>query len=240
MPYEYIASSANPRLLILLTDQSEESVKLVNYLIDRTIQINFDGNAPKNRCYISVIGYNHNVKQLCSGWLKDLDATPLRYEKLTKKVIKKSPDGAGGILEEKVDVEVTQPVWVESTQQPISIDKYDKAIHSAKEISRKWGEDNCISPIVIDCSKICYTDYAIEEIEQLKAVTTKDGNVLFFGCYLNIEDASGIFSKMPEEWEYRFKIWEIKEEDYSSGLLNYEHIDSIFSAIMEVGGTPAF
>ena len=233
MPYEYIASSANPRLLILLTDQSEESVKLVNYLIDRTIQINFDGDAPKNRCYISVIGYNHNVKQLCSGWLRELDASLfLRMESLIKKV----SDGTGGFVE----VEVQQPVWVESTQQPISIDKYDQAIHSAKEISRKWSEDNCISPIVIDCSKICHTDYAIEEIEQLKAVTTKDGNVLFFGCYLNIEDVSGIFSKMPEEWEYRFKIWEIKEEDYSSGLLNYEHIGSIFSAIMEVGGTPAF
>ena len=108
MPYEYTASSANPRLLILLTDESEESVKLVNFLIDRTMLLNFDGDAPKNRCFISVIGYNHNVKELCSGWLKDLDANPLRYETLKKK----TPDGTGGLVE----IDVKQPVWVEPFQ----------------------------------------------------------------------------------------------------------------------------
>ena len=144
MPYENSASSANPRLLILLTDKSEESVKLVNFLIDRTIQLNFDGDAPKNRCFISVIGYNYNVKELCSGWLKDLDAKPLRYETVKKKM----HDGAGGIIEN----EVTTPVWVESAEHQISIDIIDKAIYFVKELSLKWSEDNCMSPIVIDCS----------------------------------------------------------------------------------------
>ena len=103
MPYEYIVSSANPRLLILLTDESEESVELVNFLIDKTIQINFDGDAPKNRCFFSVIGYNHSLKDLCSGWLRELDSSLfLRIESQ----IMKLPDGAGGFVE----VEVKQPV----------------------------------------------------------------------------------------------------------------------------------
>ena len=227
MPYEYIVSSANPRLLILLTDESEESVKLVNYLIDKTIQINFDGETPKNRCFVSVIGYNHSVKELCSGWLRELDSSLiLRLESHLKIV----PDGAGGLVE----VEVKQPIWVESTELPISIDKFDRAVHFAKVLSLKWSEDNCMSPIVIDCSKVCHAYYAKEEIEQLKAITTKDGNVLFWGCYSKNENVSEIFSKMPEEWEYRFKNWGLKEDDYSSGLLNYEHIGSIFSAMMGV------
>ena len=127
MPYENSASSANPRLLILLTDESEESVKLVNFMIDITIQLNCDGDAPKNRWFISVIGYNHNVKELCSGWLKDLDVKPLRYETVKKKM----HDGAGGIIER----EVNTPVWVESAEQQISIDIIDRAIHFAKELS---------------------------------------------------------------------------------------------------------
>lgn len=111
---DYIVSSADPRLLILLTDELEESVYLVNSIIEQIILRNYDGPTPKNRCFISVIGYNHNVKELCSGWLKDLDASPIRYETLKKK----QPDGTGGIVE----VEVKQPVWVEKNESQPSLD----------------------------------------------------------------------------------------------------------------------
>ena len=47
MPYELSQSSMNPRLLILLTDESEESVEVVNRIIDQQIQLNYDGCAPK-------------------------------------------------------------------------------------------------------------------------------------------------------------------------------------------------
>ena len=75
-------SSMCPGIIIYLIDNSKKSCALVNRGINNTIQKNFDGDAPKNRCFISVIGYNHNVKELCSGWLKDLDESPLRYETL--------------------------------------------------------------------------------------------------------------------------------------------------------------
>lgn len=224
MPYEYTASSANPRLLILLTDESEESVKIVNRIIDRVIQINFDGDAPKNRCFISVIGYNHNVRDLCSGWLKDLDASLLLR---TESQMKKVSDGVGGLIE----VEVKQPVWIESTKHPISIDKYDKAVYIAQELSQKWSEDNYLSPIIIDCSEESHANHAQEEIRQLKAITTRDGNVLFFGCHSKSVDVFEIYSKVPEEWKYKFRILDIAESDYYDGLFNREHLDSILSAI---------
>jgi hypothetical protein len=82
-------SSATPGLLIILLDQSGSMTEpyegtsrtkfatlAVNKVIDNIIQKNFDGEAPKNRCFISVIGYDNDVKELCSGWLKDLDANP--------------------------------------------------------------------------------------------------------------------------------------------------------------------
>ena len=69
-------SSATPGLLIFLIDQSgsmtlpyeggetrsQFASKALNRMIDNIIQTNFNGDAPKNRCYISVIGYNHIVK----------------------------------------------------------------------------------------------------------------------------------------------------------------------------------
>lgn len=62
MPYELSQSSMNPRLLILLTDESEESVEVVNRIIDQQIQLNYDGCAPKNRAFITVVGYNDGIK----------------------------------------------------------------------------------------------------------------------------------------------------------------------------------
>ena len=79
--------------------------KAVNKVIDNIIQKNFAGEAPKNRCFIAVIGYNHEVKELCSGWLTDLDNNPLRIENVKVK----QPDGNGGIIE----IEIEQPIWVE-------------------------------------------------------------------------------------------------------------------------------
>ena len=102
-------SSATPGLLIILLDQSGSMLSpfgasgsrtvvvstAVNRIIDTIIQKNFDGDSPKNRCFISVIGYNHNVKEICSGYLKDLDSNPLRVENIKKRQL----DGAGGIIE---------------------------------------------------------------------------------------------------------------------------------------------
>ena len=66
-----------------------------------------------------------------------------------------------------------------------------------------------------------------------ETITTMDGNVLFFGCDSKKENRSEIFSKMPEEWGYKFQRRDLKKEDYINGLLNYEHIGTIFSAMME-------
>ena len=219
MPYEYISSTAFPRLLILLTDELEESVKLVNSLIESTIEINFDRDAPKNRCYISVIGYSNNVKELCFGWLRDLDTNPLRVER-----------------QKTIEVEVQQPVWIESVKTLSSVHKYADAVLLASELSQKWSDDQSMSPIIIDCSEENHADSAKEEIKRLCSIVAKDGRALFFGCYSKNEDVFNLFSKMPDEWEYRFKEWELKEEDYRRGLLNREHIGSIFSAMMRSGG----
>ena len=139
-------SSETPGLLIILLDQSgsmlspyaagknrtEFASLAVNKVIDNIISKNYDGEAPKNRCFISVIGYNHDVKELCSGWLKDLDENPLRYETAKEKQYNRN----GGIIE----VEVKQPVWIEVKSESDDSAK-ELALDEAKKILLKWIEN---------------------------------------------------------------------------------------------------
>ena len=136
-------SSATPGLLVILLDQSGSmlmpfdngesrtvfATKAVNRVIDTIIQKNFDGKAPKNRCFITVIGYNHMVKNLAAGYLKDLDENPIRVDKVKQKI----SDGAGGILE----IDKSMPVWVDPITQD-GATNMKGAFEMAKEIIEKW------------------------------------------------------------------------------------------------------
>ena len=158
-PYEMQWSSATPGLLIILLDQSgsmtnkyddnmtksEFASKAVNRVINTLIQRNFDGESPKNRAFISVIGYDNYVHELCSGYLKDLDAKPIRIDE----VMKKQSDGAGGLVE----IPYKMPVWVE----PITKDgatNMKGAFEMAKAIIEKWMTDKPghPAPVVINIS----------------------------------------------------------------------------------------
>lgn len=194
-------SSATPGLLIILLDQSGSMMSdyegttrtkfatlAVNKVIDNIIQKNFDGDAPKNRCFISVIGYNHNVKDLCSGWLKDLDANPLRYETLKKK----TPDGTGGIVE----VEVKQPVWVEPIDKDGTTNMLG-AFELARDLVKKWMTDYADgpAPVIINISDgVPYYDEknprdcmkeTVMLANEIKSLSNNDGNVLIFNAQID-------------------------------------------------------
>jgi len=220
-----------PRLLILLTDQSEESVRVINRLIDQQIELNFDGQAPKNRCFISVISYNHSVKDLCSGWLKEFDANPLRYETLKKLI----PDGAGGIVE----VETRQPVWIEPIDVQFSGENYVNAISMIIELAKTWSENHANSPvtIVLDCSYDCHVENALYEIEQLKRISTSDGSVLFFGSYSNTNHITqSAFSNVPGEWFSLLRIENIDNNVTKSriGIIDRNVVCSFIDALTDV------
>ena len=46
----------------------------INNLIDYTIEKNYNGTRPKDRCHIAVIGYDTNVRCIVEGFLSDLDS----------------------------------------------------------------------------------------------------------------------------------------------------------------------
>ena len=214
-------SSATPGLLIILLDQSGSMMSdyegttrtkfatlAVNQVIDNIIQKNFYGDAPKNRCFISVIGYNHNVKELCSGWLKDLDANPLRYETLKKKTL----DG----------VEVKQPVWVEPIDRDGATNMLG-AFQLAKDLVEKWMADNSDgpAPVIINISDgVPYYDgkdprecmkETVALANEIKNLSNNDGNVLIFNAQIDTANGSVEFPSnrnevSQEEAQFLFDI----------------------------------
>lgn len=236
-------SSATPGLLIILLDQSGSMRKgyegttrtafaslAVNKVIDNIIQKNFDGEAPKNRCFISVIGYNHNVKELCSGWLQDLDASPLRYDTLKKK----TPDGTGGIVE----VEVKQPVWVEPINEDGATNMLG-AFQLAKDLAGQWISDNPDgpSPVIINISdgvpyydrkdpRLCMQE-TVSLAKEIMNMSNEDGNVLIFNAQIDMGSGTVRYpsersSVSQEEAQFLFDITSEIPDSYKAAAAKNE------------------
>ena len=206
-----IMSRYNPTIWIIVIEQSIRmnsllksvskskavvATQLVNQLINTVIMRNYNGEAPKNCCFISVIGYNHDVKELCSGWLKDLDENPLRYETAKEKQY----NGNGGIIE----VEVKQPVWVEPITQDGATNMLG-AFKLAKDLCEKWMKDNADgpAPVIINISDgVPYYDSkdprecmkeTVELVDSIKSLSNNDGNVLIFNAEIGEDSNKVVF-----------------------------------------------
>lgn len=259
-------SSATPGLIIILLDQSgsmlsnyydgdsrtEFSAKVINRVISDIINKNFNKDKPKNRCFITVIGYSSEVKELCSGYLEDLYNNPIRIENITKKV----GDSNGGL----VDISIRQPIWIE----PITENRWTNmrdAFKSAKSLVEKWISDKpeCPAPVIINVSDgIPYYDNldvatCIRETtdiaKQIMNISNKDGNVLIFNAEIgdggykvimpstDAEAATGgpasqflyeISSVIPEGYKSAARKNELSIKDGSRGcVFNADAVDLI-------------
>ena len=236
-------SSATPGLLIILLDQSGSMMEpyeggknrtefaslVVNKVIDNIIQKNFDGDAPKNRCFISVIGYGNGVKELCSGWLKDLDEAPIRYEVLKKK----TPDGTGGL----VDVEVKQPVWVEPITRNEATNMLG-AFEMAKDLANQWINDNpeFPAPVIINISDgVPYYDSrdprtCMRETtalaQEIMNMSNADGNVLIFNAQIDsvptVKYPTSKSELTDEAGQFLFDITSVMPDSYKSAASKNE------------------
>jgi uncharacterized protein YegL len=195
-------SSATPGLMVILLDQSGSmtepytgndskavfATKAVNRMINTIIDKNFDGTAPKNRCFISVIGYNTTVKEIQSDSIVQFAAKPLRIDKFKKKV----SDGAGGLVEQ----DFKMPIWIE----PVAEGTTDmaSAFQTANQLVAKWINDKPQNPapVVINISDGLPTSDLIETTSAAKSLMSlncNDGNVLLFNAHININGANVIF-----------------------------------------------
>lgn len=207
-------SSATPGLLVIMIDQSgsmtldyeggdtrsEFAAKAVNRVINTLIQKNFDGKAPKDRCYVAVIGYDAEVKVLASGFLKELESSPKRIANVTKKV----SNGEGGVIE----VDTKMPIWIE----PIYEDRCTNmmgAFAVVNDMVANWIKDkpNYPAPVVINISDgLPYDGREIEEcmyetiniVNKLKEQSTSDGKVQIFNAMIG-EGNKVVFPKSTTE-----------------------------------------
>lgn len=241
--YEMQWSSATPGLLIILLDQSGSMLenyegnetktlfasKAVNRVIDTIIQKNFDGESPKNRCFITVIGYDSYVKELCSGYLKELDANPLRIEEVKKK----QSDGAGGLVE----IPYKMPVWVDPITEN-GATNMKGAFDMAKAIVKRWLEDKPghPAPVVINISDGApyYGNKTIDgcmdetttSAKELMDLCSEDGNVLLFNALIkkagkNIVFPSHLSEDSSPEASFIFNISsEIPEAYFQAAAKN--------------------
>lgn len=217
--HEKIWSSATPGLLIILIDQSGSMLapydgndtktvfasKAVNRVIETVIQQNFGRESPKNRCFISVIGYGNDAKELCSGYLKDLDANLIRIESIKKK----TSDGAGGIIEFPYEM----PIWVEpiSSAYKDECSNMTKAFESALNTCEQWISQHPDTPapviLNISCGMPQYEGKSIETcmaetlevVNQLKATKCFDGNVLIYNALMDDNDSNISFPQSVEQ-----------------------------------------
>lgn len=207
-------SSATPGLLVIMVDQSgsmtlpfedgdsrsEFAAKAVNRVINTLIQKNFDGIAPKNRCFVAVVGYDEEVKVLTSGFLTELEKSPKRIADITKKV----SDGEGGVI----DVATKMPIWIE----PIYHDRCTNmmgAFEVVNDLVADWIKDkqNYPAPVVINISdgvpydgrevEVCMKE-TIDIVNKLKEQSTTDGKVQIFNAMIG-EGKKVIFPKSKSE-----------------------------------------
>lgn len=176
-------SSATPGLLIIICDQGAWSSAICNIIISTIIKINFNKDKPKNRCFISVIGYGHEVKELCSGYLEDLYNNPIRVEKRTQKVA----DGNGGL----VDVAVNQPIWVDSIKEFQTNHAID-GFKEAKYLVMDWIADHPYTPHPVILDLGC----GLRDLGD----SMRNDNCLVFGVYEETPVTGEIYDCIPQDW----------------------------------------
>lgn len=207
-------SSATPGLLVIMVDQSgsmtldyeggdtrsEFAAKAVNRVINTLIQKNFDGKAPKDRCYVAVIGYDAEVKVLASGFLKELESSPKRIANVTKKV----SNGEGEVIE----IDTKMPIWIEPIYED-SCTNMMGAFAVVNDLVANWikNKPNYPAPVVINISDgLPYDGREIEEcmyetiniVNKLKEQSTSDGKVQIFNAMIG-EGNKVVFPKSTTE-----------------------------------------
>jgi hypothetical protein len=204
MAYSAEISRANPALFVILIDQStsmgdgvpgsdqpnrQKSVALaaaINRLFYNLIIRCQKEEGVRHFFDICVLGYGNTVGPAFIGPLAgrelvsitELADSPARIE--TR--VKKSDDGAGGIVEQSIDF----PVWFE----PVANGRTPmcEALTRAHGVISQWLAQHpaCFPPVVIHITDGESTDgNPVSAMKQLTSLASRDGNVLLFNVHIS-------------------------------------------------------
>ena len=188
--------TSNPGCIIILVDQSwsmgeewgtetksaetksEGAALAVNRILYELVLAARAGGIIKDRCHVSVIGYGEQVACIVDGMISEVASSVIEVKKMSKSI----SDGAGGIVEEKVEM----PIWLypeSNNGTPMH-----EAFERAAEIIQNWCEDkpDGFPPIVINVTDGAANFPELTAVAARKVMNlhTKDGNVLVFNIHI--------------------------------------------------------
>lgn len=207
MPYTAEISRANPSSMIFLIDQSgsmadpfggeEQKSKAdilamnINHNLQNLVIRCAKAEGVRDYYHVGVIGYGAQVGPAFSGALAGRELVPLsevannpaRIEERPRKV----PDGAGGLVEEKVRF----PIWFEPVARGAT--PMCEALTRASSLVDGWLDEHpdCFPPIVMNITDGEATDHGgdvtklLDAAESVKQLASSDGNVLLFNAHIS-------------------------------------------------------
>jgi hypothetical protein len=206
MAYSAEISRTNPTLFVFLIDQSGSMADVlpdqpnrrkadaladaINRLLQNLVIRCAKEEGVRDYFNVSVLGYGNRVGPAFSGPLAGRELVPIsdvgNMPARVEQRVKKTDDGAGGILEQTVRM----PVWFDPIADggtPMC-----NALSQAQGLVQRWltQHPDCFPPVVIHITDGESTDG--DPTQAMKAITSlvsSDGNVLLFNIHIS-SDAS--------------------------------------------------
>jgi von Willebrand factor type A domain len=214
MAYSAEISRTSPTLFVFVIDQSgsmadglpDQSNRrkadalsdAINHLLQNLVIRCAKEEGVRDYFSVGVIGYGNRVGPAFAGSLAGRELVPIsdvgNMPARVEERIKKSDDGAGGILEQKIRM----PIWFDPTADggtPMC-----NALAQALALVQRWLEQHpdCFPPVVIHITDGESTDG--DPTQVMKSITTQrssDGNVLLFNIHVS-SDASSTPVAFPD------------------------------------------
>ncbi|HEX5271968.1 MAG TPA: hypothetical protein VFW33_15825 [Gemmataceae bacterium] len=202
MPYSAAISQSNPTAFVFLLDQSDSMrqafgaqpekskadgvADALNRLLQNLVLKCAKADGVRDYFHIGMVSYGGPVESAFRGPLAGgtlvpvgrIANNPLRVEVRTRKV----SDGAGGVTDQQLKF----PVWFES--RPGGRTPMCGALRLARDYLREFLRTypGCYPPIVVNITDGQPTDGEPDEpATEIRALASKDGNVLLFNAHVS-------------------------------------------------------
>ena len=174
--------------------KAERATQAVNRVIEEIVLTCRGGETIRDRCHVSVIGYGAQVHCVVDDMISKIASSLIGVKKVQKRI----PDGAGGVLE----TEVETPIWLEPEADNGT--PMHEAFERAAEIVENWisKKPNSFPPIVINITdgEASHPDLTADNARRIMNFQTTDGAALVFN--LHISNKKNIFTLPNDKTQF--------------------------------------
>lgn len=172
--------------------------RLVNKFLNELIFWNSAGDKIKDRFFISIIGHNNgNANEIRQGYLSSFADSPIRIEKVKKKV----SDGIGGLVE----IDNEEAIYVDRIF--MGGENLLEAFKLAQNKIKDWIEQKeYCSTLIVNVSGGFTADWkeTTIRINNMKAMVNNSDRLLFFNLLLDSNNKNLLFPTLEEVAQVSF------------------------------------